>query len=69
MGFHHKLFISFHSEDLFLKNKFEELFYNTFHFVVSRSVDLGDIPNGLQTDTVRQKIRDEYLGTHPSQLF
>lgn len=61
MGQLHKVFISFHSEDIFYKGKFETLFHDTFGVIISRSVDKGDIPDGLLTDTVRQKIRDEYL--------
>lgn len=57
----HKVFISFHSEDIMYKEKFEKLFHETFGVIISRSVDKGDIPDGLLTDTVRQKIRDEYL--------
>lgn len=61
MGILHKIFISFHSEDIYYKEKFEQLFHVKFGVVISRSVNTGDIPSGLLTDTVRQKIRDEYL--------
>lgn len=57
----HKVFISFHSEDIYYKNEFERLFHEIHGVIISRSVDTGDISNYLQTDTVRQKIRDEYL--------
>ena len=57
----HKVFISFHSVDISYKNEFERLFHDTHEVIISRAVDAGDIPNNLQTDTVRQKIRDEYL--------
>jgi len=55
----HKTFLSFHSADLAYKNRFETLFHNKI--TISQSVAIGDIPDGLQTETVRQKIRDEYL--------
>jgi hypothetical protein len=61
MGNLHKVFISFHSADLVYKERFEKLFHDTFGVIISRSVDTGDIDNNLLTDTVRQKIRDEYL--------
>jgi hypothetical protein len=57
----HKVFLSFHSEDLAWKNKFEQLFHDTAEVIVSRSVQENDIPDGLKTETIRQKIRDEYL--------
>ena len=61
MSYLHKVFISFHSDDIYYKNQFEYLFHDTFGVIISRSVDSGDIGDNLQTDTVRQKIRDEYL--------
>ena len=61
MGALHKIFISFHSEDIYYKNEFEKLFHAYHEVIISRSVDTGDIPDNLQTETVRQKIRDEYL--------
>jgi hypothetical protein len=55
----HKIFLSFHSADLAYKARFESLFHGLI--TISESVDIGDIPEGIQTETVRQKIRDEYL--------
>lgn len=55
----HKTFISFHSADIHYKQRFEALFHNKI--TISQSVDIGDISNEIQTETVRQKIRDEYL--------
>lgn len=55
----HKTFISFHSADILYKHRFETLFHN--RITISQSVDIGDISDGIQTETVRQKIRDEYL--------
>jgi hypothetical protein len=57
----HKVFISFHSVDIAYKTEFERLFHSTFEVMVSRSVQENDISNNLYTETVRQKIRDEYL--------
>jgi len=57
----HKVFISFHSADIKYKDEFEKLFHYTFDIIVSRSVQENDISNNVSTETVRQKIRDEYL--------
>lgn len=57
----HKVFLSFHSEDLVWKNKFEMLFHHSADVIVSRAVQTNDIPDGLKTETIHQKIRDEYL--------
>lgn len=54
----HKVFISFCHDDLAYKERLEEVCKHEF---ISRSVDTGDIPDGLTTETVRQKIRDENL--------
>lgn len=61
MGNIHKVFISFHSEDLYYKEEFVKLFHRSAQVVISRAVDSGDIQDGLQDDTIRQKIRDEHL--------
>jgi hypothetical protein len=57
----HKVFLSFHSEDLAWKNKFETLFHNSAEVIVSRSVQENDIPENINIETLRQKIRNEYL--------
>lgn len=57
----HKIFLSFHSEDIFWKNEFERIFQNSAEVIVFRSVQDGDISDNLKTETIRQKIRDEYL--------
>ena len=55
----HKVFVSYyHEDDEEYRNKFEELFGDIY---VSKSVEVGDIDPSLKTDTIRQKIRDEYL--------
>jgi hypothetical protein len=58
----HKVFVSYHhANDQYYRNKFEELFANQYDIMVSRSVQIGDIDPFLRTETIRQKIRDEYL--------
>ena len=59
----HKVFISYHhANDEYYKNKFEELFSNSyFDIIISKSVQIGDINEYLPAETIRQKIRDEYL--------
>ena len=57
----HKVFISFHSDDIGYKDEFERLFHDIFGVIISRSVDTGAISDNLPTETIRQKIRDEYL--------
>ncbi|BAF73056.1 TIR domain-containing protein [Sulfurovum sp. NBC37-1] len=58
----HKVFVSYHhANDQYYRNKFEELFSNQYDIMVSRSVQIGDIDPFLRTETIRQKIRDEYL--------
>ena len=55
----HKVFISFHEEDLGYKEAFVAMMGKR---IADRSVDTGSIDDtGLKTDTVRQKIRDEYI--------
>lgn len=55
----HKVFISYHHEnDEGYKNQFERMFGDIY---ISKSVDLGEIDPNLKTETIRQKIRDEFL--------
>ena len=55
----HKVFISFHEEDIKYKEDFGRMMGKR---IVDRSVDTGNIDDtGLKTTTVRQKIRDEYI--------
>ena len=55
----HKIFISFHEEDIRYKEDFVRMMGKR---IVDRSVDTGNIDDtGLKTATVRQKIRDEYI--------
>lgn len=57
----HKVFVSFHSADIGYKKEFERLFHNTYEVIISYSVQENDISANISTDTVRKKIRDEYL--------
>ena len=58
----HKVFVSYHhANDQAYKNRFELLFSQVTEAMVSRSVQLGDIDPQLKTETIRRKIRDEFL--------
>lgn len=60
--FRHKVFVSYHhANDQYYRNAFENLFVNIYDIMVSNSVQIGEISPLLNTETVRQKIRDEYL--------
>ena len=54
----HKVFISFHHEDQYYKNQFAIMMDG---HIVDKSVEDGDIDVTLNTDTIRQKIRDEFI--------
>jgi len=57
-----KVFISYHhANDQWDREKFETLFSNYYNIIISKSVQIGDINPLLPTETIRQKIRDEYL--------
>lgn len=58
----HKVFVSYHhANDQYYRDLFEELFADIYEIMISKSVQIGDIDENLSTDTIRQKIRDEYL--------
>jgi hypothetical protein len=58
----HKVFVSYHhSNDQAYRNHFEKMFENIHDIIVSKSVQIGEIDSNLKTETIRQKIRDEYL--------
>lgn len=62
MSNRHKVFVSYHHAlDENYKKIFELRFGNAFGAIVPGSVQVGDINPNLPTDTIRQKIRDEYL--------
>ena len=58
----HKVFVSYHhANDQDYRDQFEKLFVDIHDIMVPKSVQIGDIDSNLKKDTVRQKIRDEYL--------
>jgi hypothetical protein len=58
----HKVFISYHHQnDQYYKDKFASLFDDYYDIFIDGSVSDGDIDDSLQTESIRQKIRDEYL--------
>ena len=58
----HKVFVSYHHEnDQGDRDQFEKLFADVYNIMDSRSVRIGDIPKGLETDEVARRIRDKYL--------
>lgn len=62
MSNRHKVFVSYHHAlDESYKNIFELRFGNQFGAIVPGSVQIGDIDPNLPTETIRQKIREEYL--------
>ena len=54
----HKVFVSFHHEDQAYKDRFVRMMDNDF---IDKSVEDGDINDNIKTDTIRQKIRDEFI--------
>ena len=61
-SYRHNTFVSYHhANDQYYRNEFEKLFANVYDIMVSNSVQIGEISPLLNTETVRQKIRDEYL--------
>ena len=55
----HKVFVSFHHADQFYKNEFVIMMEGD---TVDKSVKDGDIDDSnLSTDTIRQKIRDDFI--------
>ena len=55
----HKVFISFHNADQKRKDRFVEIMAD---YIVDKSVDTGDIVDSdLRTETIRQKIRDNFI--------
>lgn len=58
----HRVFVSYyHYEDQRYRDHFERLFSDIHDILVSESVEIGDIDPNLKTETIHQKIRDEYL--------
>jgi len=58
----HKVFVSYHhANDQAYREHFEALFSDHYDILDSQSVQIGDIDLYLNTDRIRQRIRDEYL--------
>ena len=58
----HKVFVSYHHlRDQVYKDSFEYMFAYITDIMVVRSVQIGDLDPNLKKETLRQKIRDEYL--------
>jgi len=58
----HKVFISYHHElDESYKQRFEHRFGKLHRSMIPAGVELGDIDPSLPAETIREKIRDEYL--------
>ncbi|MGP1415138.1 MAG: TIR domain-containing protein [Treponema sp.] len=58
----HRVFISYHHDnDQDYKEKFVKLFDCDHDIFIDGSVRDGDIDDTLKTETIRQRIRDEYL--------
>lgn len=54
----HQVFVSYHHNDQSYKDRFETIMRD---HMISGSVEIGDISDDLKTETIRQRIRDEYL--------
>ncbi|MBP8805563.1 MAG: TIR domain-containing protein [Kofleriaceae bacterium] len=62
MSARHKVFVSYHhANDQNYKEIFDHRFGNKFGILQRGAVNMGDIDAGLNTEAIRQKIRDEYL--------
>lgn len=59
----HKTFVSYHHEnDQWDRDKFETLFAAHYGVFIAKSVQIGDIDPNLSVDSIRRKIREDYLG-------
>jgi hypothetical protein len=62
MGRRHNVFISYHHKnDELYKLKFERLFSEIYDILETKAITDGDIDTYLKTETIRQKIRDEFI--------
>ena len=58
----HRVFVSYHhANDQGYKNVFEVKFGKQYGVIVPNSVGMDDIDPNLKEETIRQKIRDEFL--------
>ena len=59
----HKVFVSYHHDnDQWDREQFEALFSDYYRVFITKSVQIGDIDPNIDVDTVRRKIREDYLG-------
>lgn len=57
----HKVFVSYHhANDQEYRDEFESILANSGISII-KSVQIGDLDENLNAETIRQKIRDEYL--------
>lgn len=57
-----KVFVSYdRTKDQLYRNYFDSLFEGSKDIVVMNSTQIGEIGEGLKSEALRQKIRDEYL--------
>ena len=62
MSNRHNVFVSYHHKnDERYKIEFERLFSGVYDILETKAVSDGDIDPYLQTETIRQKIRDEFI--------
>ena len=62
MGNRHNVFISYHHKnDENYKIEFERLFSGVYDILETKAVSDGDIDPYIKTETIRQKIRDEFI--------
>ena len=58
----HNVFLSFHHKnDEGYKREFERLFVHSYKSLETRSVQDGDIDSNLPTETIRARIRDNFI--------
>lgn len=62
MSSRHNVFVSYHHKnDEDYKLEFERIFSDIYDVLETKAVSDGDIDPYLKTETIRQKIRDEYI--------
>ena len=54
----HRVFVSFHHDDQSYKDSFVRMMGEN---MIDESVDIGDIPQNIAVETIRQRIRDEFI--------
>jgi hypothetical protein len=64
MSNRHNVFVSYHHKnDEAYKIEFERLFSGIYDILETKAVSDGDINTYIKTETIRQKIRDEFIRT------